>query len=105
MTDTTPDTAPCSKCGTEISTEVDRCPQCGYEPSNSILAQLVFWLFALPGGVIFGFIIVVSILAAVTGGMTVGEALGSMFAGAVLGALPFWYIRRYWRRRQKKATD
>lgn len=29
-----PDTAPCAKCGTDIQTDVDRCPACGYDPAE-----------------------------------------------------------------------
>jgi membrane associated rhomboid family serine protease len=84
---------------------VDRCPQCGYEPSNSILSVLVFWLVALPLGVIFGVLIVASIAFLATGGLTAGESFGGMFAGGLLGALPFWYIRRYRRRKRMTATE
>lgn len=105
MSDTGANTQPCSKCGTDISTEVERCPQCGYEPSNSILSVLVFWLFALPFGGIFAIIIVASIAGGATGSLTVSEAVGGVFAGGLLGALPFWYIRRYRRRKRKKPTE
>jgi hypothetical protein len=33
MSETAGDSAACQKCKSEISTEADRCPECGYEPA------------------------------------------------------------------------
>ncbi|MCG1004099.1 MULTISPECIES: hypothetical protein [Halobacterium] len=99
------DTAPCTKCGTEISTEIERCPECGYEPSASILGTLFFWFCALPFSVIFGLFIVGGFIGVIIGGLTATEFVGALFGFGVLGAVPFWYTRRYLRIRNLKATE
>lgn len=99
------DTAPCTKCGSEISTEVDRCRECGYEPSTSILGTLFFWLIALPWAVIFGLMIFGSVLGVILGEITFTELVGGIVGIGILGIIPFWYTRRYLRIRNKKPTD
>lgn len=38
------DTAPCTKCHTEIPTGADRCRECGHEPGPGILGGIVMWI-------------------------------------------------------------
>lgn len=104
MTNPQPNAAACSKCGTAISTDADRCPECGYEPANGLLSKLIFWLFAFPFGVLFGGVMLSAFAGGVAGVLTVGEAFGGIFAAGVLGAVPFWYIRRYRRRKRRGPT-
>jgi hypothetical protein len=99
------DTAPCTKCGSEISTEVERCKECGYEPSTSTLGTLFFWLIALPWSVIFGLFIFAGLIGALLGEITVTEFIGGLFASAILGSIPFWYTHRYLKIRKKKPTE
>ena len=41
--------APCEKCDSAISTEADRCPECGYEPSAGIIGGLLMWGLGILG--------------------------------------------------------
>ena len=46
------DMGKCGKCASEISVEADRCPECGYEPSDSgIISSILFFAAFL----VFGF--------------------------------------------------
>jgi uncharacterized membrane protein len=94
----------CQKCGSQISSTAERCPACGYEPSPSILGVLFYWVFALPFTLIFGVLLVGSVAGVAMGELTVSEALGGMFAAGLLGAVPFWYVRRYRRQKRKRPT-
>jgi len=54
------DTAPCRACGTNISTVVVRCPQCGYEPKNRhATGRLLF--------VLFGALLTLTVVGAIVG--------------------------------------
>ena len=98
MTD--PDTAPCSKCGSEISTSVDRCPECGYEPGSSILLRLAFWLLAAPSLAFIGFFVfgTTAGMFILPGEITLLEYSGGLLGFGILGAIPaaiaFYYVRR-----------
>jgi len=105
MTDSKSNMAQCSKCGTEISENAERCPQCGYEPGSSILSKLIYWIFALPWALVFGFLAVVSVVGVVMGEMAFGEFIGVLVAVGLLGGLPFWYVRRYRRRKRMGPTE
>ena len=100
-----PDTAPCAKCGTDISKDVERCPECSYEPSSSTLGTLFFWLFALPYTVIFGLFAVVSIGGTILGQMSIGEFVGVLIGLGIIGAIPIWYTQRYLRIWKLKPTQ
>jgi len=100
MTDTQSGMALCSKCNSEISKTAERCPQCGYEPGSSIISKLIYWLIALPWAVVFGFLIVLSVFGVIAGEIAPGEFVGTLVAIGFLGALPFWYVRRYRRRKR-----
>jgi membrane associated rhomboid family serine protease len=105
MSDPSADTAPCSKCGTTISTAVERCPACGYEPGSSIIAKGIFYLFAAPFTTLFGLLIIAAVAGGITGGMAVSDAVVGAIASAVMGLVPFWYFRRYRHRRRIGPTE
>lgn len=92
------DTAPCSKCGSEIQAAADRCAECGYEPGTSILLRLAFWLFTVPLGGFVAFLAVGGTAGVVIGEITLTEWLGILLACAILGAAPgavgFYYLSR-----------
>ena len=44
------DTGNCHKCDSEISVSADRCPECGYEPSDTSTAKILLYL----GATVFG---------------------------------------------------
>jgi hypothetical protein len=98
-------TGSCSKCESEISETVDRCPECGYEPGPSMLGKLFFWFVALPWTVFTLFAIGVSFFGVLTGDMTGGEFFGGVFALIILFSIPIWYTMRYRDLKQRKPVD
>jgi hypothetical protein len=58
-----PDTAPCSKCGSSISTSVEKCPECGYEPSAGWVLNLLSVVAGLVALVVVVFLLVVWVMA------------------------------------------
>lgn len=57
----------CEKCASEISTNADRCPQCGYEPANhGILLSIIAALTTMGAVLLSGFIVIVWIAALAT---------------------------------------
>ena len=98
-------TGSCSKCESEISESVDRCPECGYEPGPSLLGKLFFWFVALPWTLFTVFAIGVSFIGIFTGDMTTGEFAGGVFALVVLFSIPIWYTNRYWKLKNKKPVQ
>ena len=94
------DAAPCSKCGSEISTSVDRCPECGYEPGSSLLLRLAFWLLAVPPLAFLGFFVLLTTagMFVTPGEITLLEYSGGLLGFGILGAIPaaiaFYYVRR-----------
>ncbi|WP_435066259.1 hypothetical protein [Halobaculum sp. EA56] len=99
------ETALCTKCKSEIDTTVERCPKCGYEPSVSIIGKLFFWLCALPGSILFGFLAIISVFGLISGSLTLGEFVGGLVGIGIIGGIPFWYTRRYLRIRNQKPTE
>lgn len=92
------DAAPCSKCGSEITTSVDRCPECGYEPGSSILLRLAFWLFSAPLVAFVTFLALAGTAGLVVGEITYSEWLGVLLGVGIVGAVPggvaFYYVGR-----------
>jgi len=83
-TDETRETAPCTKCTTDIPVEADRCPQCGHEPGPGILGGIVMWVSGMLGSV-FATIAVVTLVLIATGfpiidGLTVFAFTGGIAA-------------------------
>ena len=52
-------TGECGKCASEISIEAERCPECGYEPSNSGLVTTLVDLISLGVFLFSGLIVVI----------------------------------------------
>jgi len=98
------DTAPCTKCNSEISIEARRCPECGYEPSVSTLGKLFYWIFALPTTLILSLVGVVAVGGVILGSLTITEGIGGLVGIAILGALPCWYTLRVFKIKRTTAT-
>lgn len=94
MSNDDPEKKPCKKCGSQISTAVERCPECGYEPSNSTLSKLALVFLTLPFGlVLFGLVGAVALAA--VGGAPILGVLGGFLVIGLLGLFPFIHITRY----------
>jgi len=105
MTDVDADTAPCSKCGSEIPVSAGRCSACGYEPGSSILLRLAFWLFSAPLGAFVAFVALAGTVGTIVGEITFSEWLGVLLGCAIVGAAPGAVGYYYWSRRRRSPTD
>jgi hypothetical protein len=107
MTDVDADTAPCSKCGSEIPVSAGRCSACGYEPGSSILLRLAFWLLAVPPLAFIGFFVFVTTagMFILPGEITLLEYSGGLLGFGILGAIPAAIAFYYVRRRRRGPTD
>ena len=43
------ETAPCKKCNSMITTQADRCPECGHEPGPGAIGVLVMGVVSIAG--------------------------------------------------------
>lgn len=76
------ETAPCTKCTTEIPVEADRCPQCGHEPGPGILGGITMWVSGILGSV-FMTIAVVSLVLIATGVPVINALIVFAFTGGI----------------------
>jgi hypothetical protein len=94
----------CEKCDSVISTEAKRCPECGYEPSSSILVTII-GVISIP---LFLFCLLLLIIVPITmiGGsleFTSGLVVIAIFG---VGALFFGAILWAWQNQDKRTpTD
>jgi len=86
------ETAPCKKCNSMITTEADRCPECGHEPGPGAIGVLFMGAFVIVG-LLFGLFAMVSFIGAFIGAGVVGSLLLSAVTGviAVLCFAPVYY--------------
>ena len=97
-------TAPCEKCGTDISKTVKRCPECSYEPKNGTLSKIIFWLFSVWWVLAVVLLAIAAIVGPFTGSVTISESIGALVGAVIFGAIPFWHVTRYMKNKKKSAT-
>jgi len=72
------ETGQCGKCESEISVTAERCPECGYEPSDQGIFTVIISLLSLGVALIGGILLLSAIAAGVTGGYSVGGFITAM---------------------------
>lgn len=99
------ETAPCQKCDSKISTNADKCPQCGFEPaSNGILGSLLA-LICIPWMGIGLLFYLGAIAALVTGGYSIGGFIAGMLLITVFVAFPASYLFALFSNAERKPTE
>lgn len=91
------ETAHCHKCKSEISPEAERCPECGYEPSNiGAVSQIIGFLALLGFSFCMLIVVITPILIADSLALSSGITsfavfgIGALFTGLILYSL---YLR------------
>ena len=94
----------CVKCETQISETAKRCPQCGYEPGNSLFGKIIFWVITIPW---LGIVVILSLgwlSGAFSGYMPTDSLLISLIFLAIFAAIPVWHYTHYKRQKAMTAT-
>lgn len=97
------DTAPCTKCTSEIPVEAGRCPQCGYEPGPGLLGGIVMWVF-FTIGMLFTLIASASIIVIFDGFSIIDALYVVAFTGAI-AAFCFLVVYSGYMSSQRRPTD
>lgn len=98
------ETAPCRRCDSQISVEVERCPECGYEPGRSLISKLTAMLsvpvlaVSLLGVGVTGYALVTGTMSILTAG--IGLVLSVLIGLAAVRVILNWY-----RQGKRKPTD
>lgn len=97
------ETAPCTKCMSEIPVKADRCPECGFEPSTGILGGIVMWI-AFSIGMLFALIAVVSIIL-VFDGFPLTDAFYVFAFTGTIAAICFGLVYQGYQTSERGPTD
>lgn len=98
------ETAPCRRCDSEISVEVEECPACGYDPGRSMFVNLAA-LLCMPVVVVsaLGLTGVLYLLA--TGGITPWTGAVGLVVFGVIAAASARVLYRWYTEGKRKPTD
>lgn len=72
------ETAPCQKCDSEISTEAERCRECGLEPSLGAIGGIVMLIVSIVG-ILSGGLSAISLVTIFLGEPAAGVLVGGFF--------------------------
>jgi hypothetical protein len=98
-------TRPCGRCAEQISTDVQRCPLCGYQPAGR--SALLTWI----GEVAFGllFLAAVATFAVGVGGAVLAVPVGPFSQLAIISpyltGFSGFFVYYLHRKRQRTPTD
>ena len=99
----TKETGSCEKCDSQISVKADRCPECDYEPSNSILVKLI-GMVSIPV-FLFSLLMMLIGIILVFDGLEIGTALLTITIFGVVATVSGVILWAWQNQDRRRPTD